>query len=67
MKKDDRTSIKVINQHGPFGFVAFVAWVGAFIYFLQYVKDFGSFVQAFAEACVWPGIVVYHVLRALGA
>ena len=67
MTKDDRNSVKVINQHGPFGFVMFVAWVGAFIYFLQYAKDFWGFVLAFLEACVWPGIVLYHVLHLLAA
>ncbi len=67
MAKDDRTTVRVINQHGPFGFVMFVAWVGAFVYFLQGIKDFGDFIMAFLQACVWPGIVLYHVLQTLGA
>lgn len=58
---------KVINQHGPSGFVAFIAWVGAFVYFLQGTKDFGDVVMAFLQACVWPAIAVFHVLRTLGA
>lgn len=57
----------MINQHGPSGFVAFVAWVGAFVYFLQGTKDFGDVVMAFLQACVWPAIAVFHVLRILTA
>ena len=67
MAKEDRATVKVINQHGPFGFVMFVAWVGAFVYFLQGTKDFGDVVWAFMQACVWPAIAIYHVLQVLGA
>jgi len=67
MKKSDNASVKVINQHGPVGFVLFVAFVGAFVYFLQNTHDFGDVVFAFLKACVWPGFVVYHVLQLLGA
>lgn len=67
MVKSDTSKVKVINDHGPFGFVMFVAWIGAFVYFLQGMKDFGDFVMAFLQACVWPGILVYHVLQTLGA
>lgn len=67
MSRSDNSSVKVINQHGPLGFVAFVAWIGAFVYFLQDTKDFGDVVMAFLQACVWPGIVVFHVLGMLGA
>jgi hypothetical protein len=65
MAKSD--NVKVINQHGPFGFVMFLAWIGAFVYFLQNVQDFGDVVMAFLHACVWPAIATYHVLRLLSA
>lgn len=65
MSKHD--NVKVINQHGPFGFVMFLAWVGAFVYFLQGTKDFGDVIMAFLHACVWPAIATFHVLRVLGA
>lgn len=66
MAHNDKT-VKVINDHGPLGFVFFVAFVGSFVYFLQDIKDFGDFIMAFLQACVWPGILVYHVLQMLGA
>ena len=65
--KSDKASVKVINQHGPAGFVGVVAFVGAFVYFLQGTKDFGDVIVAFFQALVWPGILVYHVLQMLGA
>jgi hypothetical protein len=67
MGKEGKPTVKIINQHGPFGFVMFVAWVGAFVYFLHDVKDLGDVVMAFLQACVWPGIVLYHVLQVLNA
>ncbi|HRF28421.1 MAG TPA: hypothetical protein PL051_02160 [Candidatus Saccharibacteria bacterium] len=66
MAHNEKT-VKVINDHGPLGFVFFTAFVGAFIYFLKDIQDFGDFIMAFLQACVWPGIVIYHVLQALGA
>lgn len=65
--KSDKATVKVINQHGPAGFVGFVAFIGAFVYFLQDAKDFGDVMFAFLEAIVWPGILIYHVLQMLGA
>lgn len=66
MSKDERT-VKVINQHGPFGFVMFVAFIGAFVYFLRDSKDFGDAIVAFLQAIVWPGILIYNVLLSLHA
>ena len=67
MKHNDKGSTKIINQHGPLGGVMFVAFVGAFVYFLQHVNHFGDVIFAFLKALVWPGIVIYHVLQNLGA
>lgn len=67
MTKSDSNTTKIINQHGPTGFAMFVAFVGAFIYFLQNTQDFGDVIMAFLKALVWPGFVVYHGLQMLGA
>lgn len=67
MAKDESMKVKVINQHGPWGFFMFVAFIGAFVYFLRDVEHFGDVIFAFFEAIVWPGILVYHVLQNLGA
>jgi len=66
VKNGESMKVKVINQ-GPSGFLAFVAFVGAFVYFAQGANDFGDFVWAFLQAIVWPAILVFHVLQTLGA
>ena len=35
MKQYDNRTVKVINQAGPTGFVFFLAYIGAAIYFIQ--------------------------------
>jgi hypothetical protein len=67
MTKSDKASVKIINQHGPMGFVLFVAFVGALVYFFQQADNFGDVLFAFIKALVWPGFVTYHVLQLLGA
>lgn len=56
---------KTVYQHAPSGFVMFVAWFGALVYFLNQADGFWEVVLAFLQACVWPGILLYHVLQAL--
>lgn len=60
-------SVKVINQHGPMGFVLFTAFVGALVYFIDKADGFWEVIGAFFQAIVWPGFVIYHVLQLLGA
>lgn len=67
MTKNDKSSVKIINQHGPMGFVMFVAFIGALVYFLQSTHNFGDVLFAFIKALVWPGFVIYHGLQLLGA
>jgi len=56
-----------IKQQGPLGFVFFVAWIGAVVYFVNESAGFWGFILAILKACVWPAYVVYHALQALGA
>lgn len=65
MAKEKR--IRVTADNGTLGFVAFVAYVGAVVYFLQGAKHAGDVIYAFIEAAVWPGIVVFYALKAFGA
>ena len=67
MAKREGTTVNIFKDHGPSGFAAFVAFVGAFAYFARDAHNFSGYVNAFIDAIVWPGIVVYHVLRVLGA
>jgi uncharacterized membrane-anchored protein len=58
---------KVMQEHGPLGFVAFVAWIGAAVYFVQQSAGFWGFILALLKACVWPAYVIFHALQALRA
>ena len=65
MGKAKRGTSKVVNQGGPTGFVFFVAWFGAVVYFVQQSVGFWGFWLALLKACVWPAYVLYHVLLLL--
>ncbi len=63
---------KVVNKHiynhASWGFPAFVAYIGAAIYFIGTTNGaFWAVIGALLKAAVWPGFVVYHVLKLLGA
>ena len=65
--KDD-VRVKVINRAGPAGFMFFLAYIGAAIYFIS--KTDGGFwevVLGLLQAAVWPVFVIYQVLSHLGA
>lgn len=67
MTKDAKSTTKVIYDHGPMGWILFVAWAGSLVYFVHDAKDFGQVLWGIIESIVWPGIVMYHVLGLLGA
>ncbi len=57
-----KPNVKVDN---PWGFVLFVAWIGALIYFIERNQGFWGDVLAFLQAAVWPAYVLYEVLTRL--
>ena len=59
-------TVKVINDHGPMGWVFFVAWVGAVVYFYQQDPGFIGFFAALIKGAVWPAFLVYETLGLLG-
>lgn len=67
MKYDDKRTVKVISQAAPMGFVLFLAYIGAAIYFIE--KSSGGFwdiILGLLQAAIWPVYVMYDVLRNLG-
>lgn len=56
--------VKVVNQ-GPTGFVFFMAWIGALVYFVGQVDGFWNIIVAFLKSVVWPAVVTYRVLELL--
>ena len=61
--KNNKT--KIVNKQGPLGYVLFMSWVGALIYFVQLSDSFGTFILAVLKACVWPAYVIHNVLQVL--
>ncbi len=62
--KSNKTA-KVIHEEGSMGFVLFLSWIGALVYFVQQSEGFGGFIVAILKACVWPAYVLYEVLTIL--
>ncbi len=58
-------TIKVMNNHGPVGYVLFVGYIGAAIYFAQLSHGFWGFLLALLQAAVWPAYVLHDVLQLL--
>ena len=64
---DRRSTVRVVRESGPLGFLSLLAFVGALVYFLTTASGFWGVVLAFLEAIVWPAVVVFHVLLVLHA
>ncbi len=63
MGRNDR-AVKVVSE-SPMGWVLFMAYIGAAVYFYQLHPGFWGFFLALLQAAVWPAYVVYEVLRLL--
>lgn len=66
MSKSDNSLVKITHEHGPTGFVFFLAYVGAVVYFFNQQPDFWGFILAMIKAIVWPAFLVYHAFQSLG-
>lgn len=67
MIHNDNKTVKVINKAGTGGFIFFLAYIGAAIYFIE--KSSGGFwevILGLLQAIVWPVYVMYHALTNLG-
>lgn len=51
-----------VNQSPGAGFIWFLGFIGAFIYYVQQVDNFGAGVVAFLKALAWPAFLVYKLL-----
>jgi hypothetical protein len=45
----------------------FLGFVGAAVYYIRAADSFGTGVLGFLKAIVWPALLVYHALGAVGA
>lgn len=56
---------KPAGNAGPTGYIFFMGWVGAVIYFVGQVDGFWPIILAVLKSFVWPAYVLYHVLGLL--
>jgi uncharacterized protein YqhQ len=61
VKKQNR-KIYSTHQTPGAGFIWFLGFIGAFIYYVQQVDNFGAGVVAFLKALAWPAFLVYKLL-----
>mgnify|MGYP001192679042 CR=1 FL=1 len=66
MAKSEKNFIKIVKEDGHMGFVLFLAWVGAVVYFVGQVDGFWNIILAFLKACVWPAFLIYNAFQSLG-
>jgi len=62
--KDAVKRVKVVNE-APMGFVLFLAYIGAAVYFWMQAAGFWEHIWAFIKAIAWPAILIYHVFTLL--
>lgn len=65
MAKDSVSKVKVVNQESAAGFMFFVAYIGALVFFIERNVGFWGDLLAFLQAAVWPAYVLYNVLTFL--
>lgn len=53
-------------NNGHWGYILFVAYIGALIYFIERNEGFWGVLLAFVQAAVWPAYVLHEVLVLLG-
>lgn len=54
------------HQHGVFGGIYGLAFIGAAVYFIQQADGFWLGVLGFLKAIVWPAMLIYRVFTLLG-
>jgi hypothetical protein len=65
MAKRETNIVKVVKEEGSCGWVMFLAYVGAVVYFFNLDPTFWGLILALLKAIVWPAFVVYEVLGLL--
>jgi hypothetical protein len=54
-----------VTNNAPWGYVLFMAYIGAAIYFIERNEGFVGFLHALLQAAVWPAYILYEVLTGL--
>lgn len=65
MAKRETNIVKVVKEEGSWGWVLFLAYAGAAVYFFNLDPTFLGFFIALFKAIFWPAFVLYEVLGLL--
>lgn len=60
--KKSKQNWRSAQQSNTSGFIWFLGFIGAFIYYVEQVDNFGAGVVAFLKAIAWPAFLVYKLL-----
>lgn len=52
-------------SNGSGGCIYGLALIGSLVYFLKGAVAFGAIMLAIGKSIVWPGVLVYHLLKFL--
>lgn len=63
--KEDRKTIKVINEGGPAGGIWFMGFLGAAVHLVGNVDGFWNIILALLKAAIWPALLVNRVFEML--
>jgi hypothetical protein len=68
MSKSENNLIKIDRKKdGAVGFVLFLGFIGAAVYFVNQVDGFWNIVVALQKAIVWPAVLIYNLLQSFSA
>jgi hypothetical protein len=54
-----------VTNNAPWGYVLFMAYIGAAVYFIERNEGFVGFLHGLLQAAVWPAYVLYETLTSL--
>lgn len=61
----NRRQNRRVSGNGTSGFIYFLGFIGALIYFIQTATSFTDGLLGFLQALVWPGVLVYKLAEFL--
>jgi hypothetical protein len=64
MTKQETNFIKINKKKDEAGgFILFMSFIGAAVYFVNQVDGFWNVIVALGKAAVWPAILTYNILQ----
>jgi len=57
---------QTVKVDSGLGYIFFMAWVGALVFFIERNVGFWGDVLAFLQAAIWPAYILYYALKASG-